>query len=168
MTGEVRRYGNHPLFLTIPDPGSWSAAQCVDHLNSFSRQFLPVIEDRLAHDEQTIEDLQRIRAGLVAALVQRTVGPGGRWMKTRTFEPLVPGAELEPDSVVEAFSELQERWIALARLAANSATSRIRIRSMFVPLKMSAAGWMLFNLAHQRRHIGQAGEAIARAEAMTG
>ena len=140
--------------------------ECLEHLNETARLYLPVF----------VEAIEDARArGLVAepGVGDRTLlGRVVTWMmeppsriRTKTFEVIEPGSDLEPAEVLEAFEALHEEVIVRANESADLNRKKIRIPSVLDSrLKLSLGDWFAFIAAHGRRHLWQARRARAAIE----
>jgi len=157
-------------FNRRPGPGSWSVAECLDHLNATARLYLPVLT----------EAIESARAGglvgghaegrtLLGRLLIWTQEPPVRF-RTRTYEQIMPAGGdadggLDPRSLLEEFQALHEEVIVRINESADLDRKRIKIRSVLDPrLKLSLGDWFGFLAAHGRRHLWQAERALAKVQ----
>jgi DinB family protein len=141
------------------EPGSWSVAECLDHLAQGNRSYLRAMEPAA----QQARARGRMRRG------PATAGPFGRWL-AGTFEPPVkrrykmraprsirprPGPALR-DAAAEFFAS-QDELRAFLRRHADLDLARVRFPNPFVSVfRFSLASGLHVLAAHERRHLWQA------------
>ena len=137
--------------------GSWSVAECVDHVaRSISHYLVPI--------RQAV-----VKGGPPAPDEDYVLVPGG-WFSTAFLKRIGPQVtmkfkaprKIQPLSVKpgEVLGELQRGHAEAAKLLAESAginLNRIRFRNPFIPvLRFTVATGFLILAAHGRRHLLQA------------
>src|SRR5947199_5391377 len=148
-------------FNRRPAAGRWSAAECLDHLNAV-RKVLPAIDRAITN---------------AAARGLRSDGPFrygwfARWM-IRSFEPpprrrfrnpklLEPAHEpLSPDAVLREFLSLRDALTRRVRQADGLDLQRaIVVSPVSLFFRMPLGRYFAFLLAHDRRHLWQARQAL--------
>ena len=148
-------------FNRRPAAGRWSAAECLDHLNMV-RKVLPAIDRAITN---------------AAARGLRSDGPFrygwfARWM-IRSFEPpprrrfrnprlLEPAHQpLAPDAVLQEFLSLRDALTRRVRQADGLDLQRaIVVSPVSRFFRMPLGGYLAFLLAHDRRHLRQARQAL--------
>ncbi len=96
----LRRLAEHDeaRWAERPEPGRWSAAECVAHLNLTSEAYLPVIDGGLARAERLPTGASvRYRLDPVGWLLLASMAPWLR-MRVRTSAPFVPAAQVGRDA----------------------------------------------------------------------
>ena len=148
-------------FNRRPAARRWSAAECLDHLNMV-RKVLPAIDRAITH---------------AAARGLRSDGPFrygwfARWM-IRSFEPpprrrfrnptlLEPAHQpLAPDAVLREFLSLRDALTRRVQQADGLDLERaIVVSPVSRFFRMPLGGYFAFLLAHDRRHLWQARQAL--------
>ncbi len=148
-------------FNRRPAARRWSAAECLDHLNMV-RKVLPAIDRAITN---------------AAARGLRSDGPFrygwfARWM-IRSFEPpprrrfrnprlLKPAHQpLAPDAVLQEFLSLRDALTRRVRQADGLDLQRaIVVSPVSRFFRMPLGGYLAFLLAHDRRHLWQARQAL--------
>lgn len=140
-----------------PEPGKWSIAECLAHLNI------------------TAATVQRLMAAGIAS-GQRDkisgqppfpVGPKGRlliWLaepppkiRIRAPKSVAPPLEIPDCSQVFAdFMRVQDEWGRLMKDAEGIDLGRIRVGQRFSPFRCRLSASFPWMMAHQRRHLLQA------------
>jgi hypothetical protein len=144
-------------------PLSWSVAQCLEHLNVTARVYLPFLDEGIAN---------AIRRGLYGP------GPFGyNWIgrlavyglepppRVRLKAPAIlhPVPERPRQEIMAAFRAYQVQYTDRLRQANGIDLARARVRSpspYWVPVPLGSA--FALTAAHERRHLWQARQVIAK------
>ena len=144
-----------------PAAGTWSVAQCIEHLNVTARLYLPFLDEGIA---------DAIRRGLygpgpyrynwIGRLIVWSQEPPPRF-RTRAPQTLQPVPERPRQELMAAFRAYQVQYIDRLRQANGIDLARARVRSpapywLWLPL---GSGFALMS-AHERRHLWQARQII--------
>jgi hypothetical protein len=150
-----------PQFTWQPQPNAWSVAQCIDHLNTTARMYLPVLDEGIAN---------AIRQGQYgegpyaypwfARMFVRWLEPPPRF-RSRAPAGFRPPPGRTRQEIMSAFRAYQVQYVDRLRQANGLDLSRARARSPVV-------SWLVFPLgsafasmaAHERRHLWQARQVI--------
>jgi hypothetical protein len=153
---------NDAQFAWQPAPGSWSVAECLDHLNATARVYLPVMDEGIA---------DAIRRGLYSA------GPYSyNWIgrlhvylsePTNRFRARAP-RQFEPTprrprhEVMAAFRAYQVQYVDRLRQANGLDLARARVASPIVHwIRIPLGSAFATMTAHERRHLAQARRVLA-------
>ena len=150
------------LFTVRPNPASWSAAECLSHLSISSEQFLPVL--RKAIDDGRAKGLTSDRKPSMDVL-----GRVLRWFleppirkKVTTTARFVPKSVRAKADAFGEFSSLQSKLLDLVQEAGGLDLRRLKVVSPFDKrVKYNLYSAFLILVAHQRRHLWQAEQAVA-------
>jgi hypothetical protein len=147
-------------FAWSPGPKRWSMAQCFDHLNATARAFVPAI-DKAMEDARArgLTGSGPFGYSLFERIFLRSTEPppGMRFPAPRILAPAPPGKPMA--AVLSEFMEWQDRLDERIRLADGLDLRRARARSPAFPLFVWSLGALFaITLAHERRHIWQAGQ----------
>ena len=152
-----------------PGPESWSAADCVEHLNLTSSAYLPLLRDASAEARLLgPASSSRYRQDALGWFLSQMVGPMrhlGRFRigKVKTTSDFVPRGGRSADQLVSEFVRLQSDLISLIRSADGLPLDRVKIVSPFGGrMKYNAYSALVVVARHQHRHIDQAEEASGR------
>lgn len=150
-------------FTWQPSPESWSVAQCIDHLNSTAREYLPMLDEGIA---------DAIRRGLyhpgpytynwIGRVMVWVVSPNTRIRATapKAFQPPVGRPRHD---VMAAFRAYQVQYIDRLRQANGLDLARSRVSSPAVRwIRMPLGSGFAVMIAHERRHLGQARRVIEK------
>lgn len=156
-----------------PEPGAWSAAQCVVHLNMSSEAYrAPLaagVEEARALGERRRFD-GRYRCDPLGWLLASMVGPTPRIAGKRRGRVKAPPLFLPSDDpprgqVVAQFHELQRELVDLVRSCDGLPIHKVKVASVFVPsVRFNLYATLLILGRHQHRHLQQAEEAAGRNE----
>ena len=153
---------------TRPEPGAWSAAQCLVHLNitseAYRERLLQALEEaRSLGEGRAFTGRYRcdVLGGILAAMVGPTPRIGGR-RRGRVKAPpaFVPSDDPPRDVVVAEFQSHQEWLAGLVRRSDGLPIHRVKVTSVFVPsVRFNLYATLLILAKHQHRHLQQAEEA---------
>jgi len=155
-----------PLFGVRPQADSWSAAECLLHLNMSADPYFPMWRDAMARNagaRQPPQEKYRLDFWgwvLVWTLEQP---PRFRFPTQNPFEPVNVGPI---DEVLPAFLERQQRIRQAIEESRGVAVDAIKITSRFAR-QVRYSVWSSFCViaAHERRHLWQAERALERVRA---
>jgi hypothetical protein len=147
----------HEQFNWRPAAGSWSIAQCLEHLTLSVAGFIPAMDRAIADARQRgLLSPGPFTYPLLERWFTRSQEPPPR-MRSRTFKRLTPGSSLQLDKVVAGFKDCQEQLELRLRRADGVDLRRAKHRSPVLPLFTWRLGTMFaLTLAHERRHLWQA------------
>jgi DinB superfamily len=151
------------LFTVRPNPSAWSAAECLSHLSISSEMFLPVLQTAVTDAKK--RGLTSARHAPKMDLIGRVL----RWfLEPPIRQRLKTSARFVPRSVrakAEAFGEfatLQSKLAEILTTASGIDLNRVKVMSPFdkrIRFNLYSAFRIL--IAHQRRHLWQAEQAVA-------
>jgi hypothetical protein len=145
------------------DPARWSVAECVEHLNTTSRAFLPPLR-------QAVEAARRLgspaparyRRDVMGWLLWRMLPPPVR-MRVRAPAAFVPGATAPREQMVAEFAGLQDQLVDTVRSADGLPITGVRIVSPFASnMRYSLYSALTIVAPHQHRHLWQAEQLLPR------
>ena len=150
-------------FAWQPAPDAWSVAQCIDHLNTTAREYLPMMDEGIA---------DAIRRGLYkpGPYLYNWIGRLMVWL----FDPKVrirakapqsfrPPAGRPRHDVMAAFRAYQVQYIDRLRQANGLDLARARVTSPVTRLiRMPLGSAFAMTVAHERRHLQQARRVIEK------
>ncbi len=148
-----------------PAPGAWSASQCLAHLNSYGRYYLPAIEKAMAAVHTT--PAAHYTAGWLGNYFYNIMLPQGNGRpkkKMRSPKNHQPGLELNAARVVQEFIGQLEVLGRLLSEAQKTDLNRVRVPVSIAPfIKLKLGDTFLFLTAHINRHMRQAERALEAA-----
>ncbi|RPH35406.1 DinB family protein [bacterium] len=140
-----------------PAPGSWSIAECLDHLIVAGNLLLPGIDEAIRNAQaKNLRDEGPFRYGVRGTLFIRAQEPPVK-RRIRTSPQYVPSTARLTEDVQREFRELQDRLIERVKAADGLNLSKMLIPSPAISwLRFNAAVWFAATAAHERRHLWQA------------
>jgi hypothetical protein len=151
------------LFTVRPHPSSWSAAECIAHLSISTQMFLPVLEEALAEARRRGWKAKKRRPAmdLVGRVLRWFLEPPIR-QRVKTTAPLVPKAVRAKADAFGEFASLQNKLSEVLTSARDVDVSRVKIVSPFDKrVRYNVYSAFRIVVAHQRRHLWQAEQAVA-------
>jgi len=151
------------LFTVRPNTSSWSAAECLSHLSISTEMFLPVLRNAL-------DDARK--RGLIAKKREPkmdVIGRVLRWFlvppihqRVKTSAPFVPRSVRAKAEAFGEFATLQSKLAELLATARDVDLSRVKVISPFDKrIRYNLYSAFRIIVAHQRRHLWQAEQAVA-------
>ena len=152
------------LFNHKPSHGSWSAGECVVHLNKLSKGYLPRLEAAAALDAPRADG--PFHYGWVGRQFIDAVRPGARPIPTANAmkPPPADGRQSAVDAAraLARFEADTDRYVAAVESAAGLDLAQIKLRSPFLPvLRLPLGVWLDALGQHAVRHVMQAERAVA-------
>jgi AraC-like DNA-binding protein len=150
--------------LRRPGENQWSAAQCLEHLNSYGRYYLPQIEAAIESAKRSgLEATEEFKTAFLGNYFTQMMLPKeGNQKKMNSPKDHQPVADLDADKVVREFIDQQETLISLLEKARKINLNKARVPisiARFIKLKLGDV--FMFVIAHNHRHVLQAERAIA-------
>ncbi|MES2004377.1 MAG: DinB family protein [Bacteroidota bacterium] len=162
--GEWQMVPNHK-FSNKPAPDKWSATQCLMHLNSYGRYYIPAIEKAISYAiQQNQKPVMYFKAGWLGNYFTEMMLPkkdGLPAKKMASPKDHLPQTNENSYEVIAEFIEQQEKFLVLLRKAKhiNLAKTKVPI-SIAKFIKLQLGDTFLFLVAHNYRHILQAMRAL--------
>lgn len=155
------------VLLRQPAPDKWSVAQCLDHLNAYSRFYVPAMEKAIQSGlTGSFPPAPTFKSGWLGnyftkMMEPKTDGqPGMRMQAPKAYRPM---SNLEAGKVVAEFIEWQRRTKELLDQAQYVNLQRPKVPTTLGNwLKFSLGDTFRFVIAHERRHMAQALRAKAQ------
>ena len=148
--------------------GGWSIAQCLEHLNRYSRFYHSEIKQaiRKAHEKGRKPE-EQVAYGFLGTRFIQMIAPGTtKNMKTRKH--LDPGKESFGAEVVEEFLEHQHELLNIIALARETNLNQVKIKVEVMPmLKFRLGACLEFLVLHEERHLAQAGKLLRVTKGIT-
>jgi hypothetical protein len=136
-----------------PDAGSWSVAECLDHVAQTTFAFLPAIQNAIT-SAPALPMPRGLRAGMLARLFVRNLAPPYR-IRLKVLPQLAPQCT-GFDSSWNKFLEAQSQLIETVHSARGLAIDRVKVKSpIYARLSYNVYGALCILAAHERRHLWQ-------------
>lgn len=142
-----------------PSAKSWSVGECVVHLNTIAKGYLPDLERLASGDAPRGEG--PFRYGFLAGQFINAVRPGSRPIPTvgAMKPPKASGArsEIDKERAMTSFDSYSDRLVAVCHDASGLDLGAIKMRSPFLKLMKLPLGAFIEALGlHAMRHVNQA------------
>jgi hypothetical protein len=149
-------------FTWRPASGSWSIAECIDHLNVTARLYLPQLDEGIA--EATRRGLYGegpFSHDLIGRLFVRSMEPPAR-IRVKAPTSFHPAFQRSRQEIMAAFRAYQVQFVDRLRQASGLDLRRAKVHSpVSAWINMSLNSGFALMAAHERRHLWQAQRIIA-------
>lgn len=149
------------LCNTSPAPGSWSAAECLQHLNISTDAYLFIWQQIIANAGPRKKEINApYRADFWGRLFSWILEPPAR-SRSKTPVPFEPVECKGIAPVLAGFIERQDRIVAALHRCRGRAIDQVKMGSP-IDRRIRYSIWSSFLIvaAHQRRHLWQAEQAV--------
>lgn len=141
-----------------PVVGKWSPIECIEHLNVTNRWYVEHLE---AKTKNARPGTAPERMSFLGWIVWRSQRSRKKYSYAKTTARFVPPSELNPNSVLREFFELQERLRILILHIQSLPLSRIKMTSPFnEKITYDLYSAIRIVTVHEFRHLEQAERAI--------
>lgn len=147
-----------------PAPGrSWSVAQCLDHLATIDVYYGAAIERAVEHArERGLRGGGAISPTFFGERFIRSLEPPVK-LRSRAPASVQPRSSGSREDILTAYLAAHDRFRALVRSCEGIDVNRAKFPNPFFPMFRIRVGTGLRVIpAHDRRHLWQAGQVIAR------
>lgn len=152
------------VLITQPGPGQWSAAQCLEHLNSYGRYYLPAITKAISKAPGN-NSSNYFKSGFLGNYFYKMMLPqndGKPKKKLKSPKDHEPGNQLNAAVVLSEFISQQELFGQLLTRIRVIDINKVKVPISIAPfIKLKLGDVLLFLVAHIQRHILQAERALA-------
>lgn len=144
-------------FTTQPEPGKWSVAECILHLNTTAQVVQSLMEKAIAEGKRNnIVGSGPFAIGFKGRLLFWIAEPPPKF-RIRAPRNVRPPSQIDnPLKLLPDFLKAQNEWERLIRESAGLDLGKIMIGPRFSAFRMRLAGVVPWMMAHQRRHLLQA------------
>ena len=133
--------------------GGWSIAQCIEHLNSYGRFYLPQI--RSALERNKLSGTHFSSTWLGTYFIKMMDPKSGK--RYKAFKGHVPAGHLNAHEVISEFIKQQETMLQLLELSRKHDLNCVKIPLSIAPFVRLRLGDVYgFIIAHNNRHMEQA------------
>jgi hypothetical protein len=148
-------------FNWCSQPGSWSIAQCIDHLNVTGKIYGATIDEKIAGARaQQLFSQGPFPHKWLDNLFVRSLEPPVK-LKFKAPKQFIPQTDKSLQAVSEEFMLLQEQFLTRLQNANGLDLTRIKVSSPVTKLlKMTLMGVFGLVVAHERRHLWQARQVL--------
>jgi hypothetical protein len=148
-------------FNWCSQPGSWSIAQCIDHLNVTGKIYGATVDEKIAEARtQQLFSQGPFPGKWLDNLFVRSLEPPVK-RKFKAPKQFIPQVDKPLDAVSKEFMLLQEQFLTRLQNANGLDLGRIKVASPVSKfLKMRLLGVFGLIAAHERRHLWQAQQVL--------
>lgn len=149
------------MFTVRPNPGSWSAAECLSHLSISTEMFVPVLRESIdAARAKNLRGDGKPKIDLLGRVLRWFLEPPMR-SRVKTSTPFVPRSVRAKSEALAEFSSFQMKLRMMLGEVRELDTRKMRIVSPFDKrVRYNVYSAFLIITAHQRRHLWQAEQAV--------
>lgn len=142
---------------TQPAPGSWSAAQVLEHLNVYCRYYIPAIEQAVSEAPKSAKPAFKTGwLGDYFAKLMQVDSKGAVKRKMTSPKMAVPGERLDAQAVLDEFIGHQHQLLNLLNIAESVDLAGARVPVSIAPfIRLKLGDTLRFFIAHEVRHMGQ-------------
>ncbi len=147
-----------PIKLSIqPSPESWSIAQCLQHMNVYSRYYLPEIEKALTKAEHAQQST--FHSGWLGTYFTNLMKTGANGLvkkKMKSPKNAVPDVHPDATKELQEFISHQHHLLNSLQIARNVDLGKARIPiSLTRLIKLKLGDTISFYVEHEKRHMKQ-------------
>lgn len=152
-----------------PQPGSWSVAECIEHLNVTAEAYVPALREQIREAWRRKEHNRppaHFRQGILGPMFRRLLAPPPKFrMKAPgAFKPHEAEAE-PPEEIFRRFDELHDALVSRIEETDGLDAGRVMMSSPFLSLlRLSLDQWFAFLVVHEERHLWQARQVMENPE----
>ncbi|MES2645506.1 MAG: DinB family protein [Bacteroidota bacterium] len=154
---------SHTRFSKKPTTASWSANECLQHLNSYGNYYLPAIEKAISAAQQTSPS-NVFRTGWLGNYFTNLMKPGSEnkpLKKMKAPKDHSPVSISESHTVISTFIDQQEKILQLLEQAKLVNLESVRIPvSISKIIRLKLGDTFNFLVMHNTRHVQQAQKAL--------
>lgn len=142
-----------------PNPESWSALECVEHLNLYCEFYIPAIKKSIKNSNTKPSDV--FESGWLGSYFTKSMLPKKKLNKMKTFKDKNPKGTQLDKSTLDKFLHYQNEILNLIEESKKVDLKKTKTEmSLTRFLKFRLGDTFLFNLAHNERHLQQAENAL--------
>ncbi|NOS92706.1 MAG: DinB family protein [Cyclobacteriaceae bacterium] len=154
----------HSQFALKPSADGWSANECLQHLNSYGRYYLPAIQKAI--DKAASGSTENFYSGWLGNYFTKMMMPkenGSLATKMKSPKDHAPTKILESHQVIAEFIEQQEMLLKLLHSAKCFDLNKVKVGISLAPfIKLKLGDVFMFLIVHLIRHGQQADRALSQ------
>jgi hypothetical protein len=144
------------LLLQPPAPGKWSVAQVIEHLNTYGRYYLPLLQKALSKAPASQGGLYK--PGWLGDYFTKSMLPkqGVVANKMKAFKNHRPSPDIDSRKALDEFLQQEQHLLKLLAESRNKNIAAARVTvSIASYIKLKAGDTFRFVIAHHQRHFVQ-------------
>jgi len=154
----------HFQFASKPSADGWSANECLQHVNSYGRYYLPAIQKAI--DKAATGSTEKFYSGWLGNYFTKMMMPkenGSLATKMKSPKDHAPTNILESHLVIAEFIDQQEKLLKLLSLSKQLDLNKAKVGISIAPFtKLKLGDVFMFLIAHLIRHSQQADRALMK------
>lgn len=144
-----------------PAPESWSALECLEHLNRYGNFYIPEINQRLSKAQKSPKD--SFSTGWLGNYFAKSMKPDAKPMKT--FKSMDPSDSNVDLSVLDTFIKQQQDFLDILKRCKDYNLTKVKTSiSISKWLKLRLGDTLRVVIYHNQRHMQQAQRALSSAK----
>ncbi len=151
----VYQNAHEDILTKQPLPDSWSAAQCLWHLNSYAKFYYPLIQNAIVNKSNQ----PLFNSGWVGKYFTGMMNNLTR--KYSAFKNHTPPVSVNPYAEVAKFIDDQEKLLTYLKQMENTDLNQRLPISVSNLVRLKLGDVLQFIVAHNNRHLLQANKAMA-------
>src|SRR5262245_11323300 len=152
-------YSDEEALSKRRSPSSWSALECVVHLNLAAQAMLPGIRQAVEAAPASSRATLTFKMDLPGRLLAWSLEPPVL-IKMQTPKLAQPLESAGPEPVLQEFEQLHEELIQLVHASAGKQIDERKMKSPFANMHYNVYSAFRIIAAHDRRHLWQARKAL--------
>ena len=152
----------HTQFAFKTSASSWSANECLQHVNSYGRYYLPAIQKAI--DKAATGSTENFHSGWLGNYFTKMMMPkenGSLATKMKSPKDHVPTKIRESHQVIAEFIDQQETLLNLLGKARHHDLNKMKVGISIAPfIKLKLGDVFMFLIAHLIRHGQQTDRAL--------
>lgn len=137
------------------EPNSWSALECLEHLNLYGHFYIPEIQKRMDASSLPASDI--FHCGVLGNKFANDMLPKEKMRKMSTFKSKNPiNSRLDTPEVLQTFISHQQALLRLLQTAQTKNLTKIKTSITLPLLKFRLGDTFRFVIYHNERHVVQA------------
>ena len=139
---------------------SWSALECLEHLNYYGTFYITEIQKRMI--SSSIPSSEVFKSGYWGNKFAQDMLPKEGMKTMNTFKSKNPiHSKLDKDKVIDTFTQQQKEFLNLLKVAEKKNLTKIKTSLTIPVLKFRLGDTFRFVIYHNERHVLQAKKAIS-------
>jgi hypothetical protein len=151
-------YTNEEALRKRPAPSSWSALECILHLNLATEAMLPGIRQAVEAAASRSDDQPNFKMDFAGRLLAWSLEPPV-FLKLQAPKLAQPTESGGPEPTLREFERLHDELTGLVYASARKAIDQQKMKSPFANMHYNAYSAFRIIAAHDRRHLWQARKA---------
>ncbi len=145
-----------------PSPKKWSILECVEHINTACRHYIPEIRMQISNAPKDLPT-DDFRPGILGDYLTKMMQPQANGKikgKMKTLAKFEPGSSTSTLNSADVFDECiqhHKELLGFIHTSANLNLNKVRVPSAIGPIiRFKLGDCYRFNTAHHQRHLLQA------------